>query len=120
MCIQYFIIFKGYLTQVGKISGCILAFFDLSNEVNVMNLVIAEKLGLAIWSTNIGAQKINGTIFEIYGIVIVVFSVTDQVNKVKFFQEIFLVANINPNVVLGMLFLTLTNTDIDFPERELW
>ena len=39
--------------------------------------------------------------------------------RVKFFEETFLVANVSPDVVLGMSFLTLSSVDIDFPKKEL-
>ena len=35
-------------------------------------------------------------------------------NQVRFFEETFLMANICLEVVLGMLFLTLSEADIDF------
>ena len=47
------------------------------------------------------------------------FSVTDQADRVRFFKETFLVANVSPDVVLGMPFLTLNSVDIDFPKKEL-
>ena len=50
---------------------------------------------------------------------IVAFSVTDQADKIRFFEETFLVANVNPDVILGMPFLTLSSVDIDFPKKEL-
>ena len=51
--------------------------------------------------------------------VVVAFSVTDKANRVRFFEETFLVANVSPEVVLGMLFLTLSGADVDFSGREL-
>ena len=50
---------------------------------------------------------------------IAAFSVTDQAERVKFFEETFLVANVSPDVVLRMLFLTLSGANIDFSKREL-
>ena len=47
------------------------------------------------------------------------FSVIDQVDKIKFFEEIFLVTNVSSDVVFGMLFITLSGANIDFPKREL-
>ena len=44
------------------------ALIDLSNEVNTMTPVYAAKLGLKVWKTNIGAQKIDGYIFDTFGI----------------------------------------------------
>ena len=52
--------------------------------------------------------------------VVAAFPVTNQADRVKFFEEIFLVANISPDVVLGMPFLILSGTDVDFPKRKLW
>ena len=51
--------------------------------------------------------------------VIAAFSVTDKANRVRFFEETFLVANVSPEVVLGMPFLTLSGADVDFLDREL-
>ena len=51
--------------------------------------------------------------------VVAAFLVIDQANKAKFFEETFLVANVSPNVFLGMLFLILSGADVNFPKREL-
>ena len=51
--------------------------------------------------------------------VVAAFSVEDKANRVRFFEETFLVANVSPEVVLGMLFLTLSGTDVDFSGQEL-
>ena len=95
------------------------ALFNLDSEVNTINLAFAEKLGLVVQSTNIGAQKIDGTIFEIYRMVVAAFSVIDQANKVKFFKKTFLVVNISPDIVVKILFLSLSNANVDFPKKEL-
>ena len=96
-----------------------LALLDLGSEINVMHLTFAEKLGLVIQITNIGTQKINGTIFETYKMVVAAFSVIDQANRVRFFEKTFLVAYVSPDIVFGMLFLTLSGADIDFLKRKL-
>ena len=44
---------------------------------------------------------------------------TDKENRVRFFEETFLVANVSPEVVLGMSFLTFSSADVDFLDREL-
>ena len=56
---------------------------------------------------------------DTFGIVVVAFSVTDKANQVRFFEETFLVANVSPEVVLGMPFLTLSSVDVNFLGREL-
>ena len=70
-------------------------------------------------STNVKAQKIDGTTFQTYKVIVAAFSVIDQVNRIKFFEETFLVANVNPDGVFGMLFFILSGADVDFPKREL-
>ena len=117
--IQYPIIFLSNVTQNGSALDLVLALFDLSSEVNTMHLAFVKRLGLVIQTINVGAQKINGTTFETYRMVVAAFLVTDQANKVKFFEEIFLVVNISPDVVFGMSFLTLSDADVNFLKREL-
>ena len=43
----------------------------------------------------------------------------DKGGKPRFFQEIFLVADIKFEVILGMLFLKISNTDMVFDEEIL-
>ena len=52
--------------------------------------------------------------------VVAAFSVTDLADKVRFFEETFLVANVSPDVVLGIFFFTLSGADVNFPKKELW
>ena len=51
---------------------------------------------------------------DIYEIIVTVFLITDKANWVRFFKKTFLVANIRLEVILGILFLTLSNADVDF------
>ena len=57
---------------------------------------------------------------DIYEMVIAAFSMTDKANEVWFFEETFLVPNVSLEIVLKMLFLTLSGIDIDFLGWELW
>ena len=54
-----------------------------------------------------------------YGMVVAAFSVVDQANRVRFFKETFLVANVSLEVVFGMFFFILSSADIHFLSREL-
>ena len=54
-----------------------LALFYSGSKVNVMYLAFAERLSLMVQTKNVSTQKIDGTIFETYGIVEAIFSVTD-------------------------------------------
>ena len=51
--------------------------------------------------------------------VVFTFTVLDKDNKEKFFEESFLLADVKPNIVLAMLFLTIKNTDINFQAWNL-
>ena len=93
--------------------------FDLGSEVNAIYSAFAKELGLFIRLTNVVAQKIDSIILDIYKIVVVAFSITDKANQVKFFKKNFLVANVSPEIVFGILFLTLSNANIDFLDWEL-
>ena len=92
--------------------------FDSGSEVNAIYPTFAKELGLSIKSTDVGAQKIDGTTLDTFGMVVAAFSVTDKANRVRFFELTFLVANVSLEVVFGMLFLTLSGADFDFLDRE--
>ena len=96
------------------------ALIDSGSEVNAIHLSFAKQLGLPIRSTDVGAQKIDGTTLDIHGIVVAAFLMVDKANQVKFFEVTFLMANVSPEVVLGMAFLTLSGADDDFSGQELW
>ena len=46
--------------------------------------------------------------------VVFTFSVLDKDGKERFFEENFLLADVKPEIVLGMFFLTMSNADINF------
>ncbi len=51
--------------------------------------------------------------------VVSTFFVSDKDGRERFFKESFLLANVKPEIVLGMLFLTMSNADVDFQARNL-
>lgn len=83
-----------------------------------MHPVFAESFGFVMQSTNVGINKIDSPILEIYKIVIAVFLVSDQTERVKLFKETFLVANVNPNMVLGIPFFALSGANVDFQKKS--
>ena len=119
-CIQYLIVFPGGVTQDCSALDPVSALIDSGSGVNTMYPTFAKKLGFAVQTTKVGTHKIDGTTFETYGMVIAAFSVTDQANKVRFFEETFLIPNVSPDVVFGMPFFTLSDADVDFPKKKLW
>ncbi len=51
--------------------------------------------------------------------VVSTFSVLDKDGRERFFEESFLLADVSPDIVLGMPFLTMSNADVDFQARDL-
>ena len=51
---------------------------------------------------------------DTYGMLIAAFLIRDKANQIKFFKEIFLVANVSPEVVLGIFIFILNSANIDF------
>ncbi len=84
-----------------------------------MSQAFAQQLGLKICKTNIGTQKIDSTTLETYGMIVSTFSILDKNSRERFFEESFLLADVKPDRVLGMLFLTMSNIDIDFHTQDL-
>ncbi len=107
--IQYFVTFKDQTE----------ALLDSRSEVKAMSQVFAQQLGLKICKTNVGAQKIDSTTLEIYGMVVSTFLVLDKDEKERFFEESFILADVRPDIVLGMSFLTMSNADVDFQAWDL-
>ena len=108
-----------YLIQFRKDKDNIQALLNSDSEINAMNPAYAKKLRLRIGQTDVGAQKIDRSHLNTFGMVIADFSLQDKLRKIRFFQETFLIADTRMEIVLGMLFLTLSNADIPFVEREL-
>ena len=112
-CIHYLVQFKWNITRVQ-------ALIDLESEVNTIYPFFAKQLGFSIWPTDVGPQKIDGTTLDTHKIVVVAFSVVYKANWVRFFEKTFLVANVSPEVVFEILFLTLSGANIDFSDQKLW
>ena len=72
-CIRYPITFR-------KKSVSMSALLDSSSEVNAIHPFFAQKLRISIRPTDVGAQKIDGTMLDTFGMVVSAFSVTDKAN----------------------------------------
>ena len=108
-----------YPLRFQKDNADVKDLIDSGNEVNAMLPAYTLKLGLKIYHTDVGAQKIDGYALEIFGIVLANIQMEDKLGRARFFQETFLLADISVEVVLGMPFLTLSNADVQFEEKEL-
>ena len=84
-----------------------------------MHLIYAMKLDFCTKKINISMQKIDESYLNIFEIIIVYCLVKDTLRKVYFFQKLFLLANINLEIVLEIFFLSLNKGDIRFAEKKL-
>ena len=64
-------------------------------------------------------QKIDSTTLKTYEIVVFIFSILDKDSRERFFKKNFLLADVKPDIMLKMLFLTMSNADIDFQAQDL-
>ena len=96
-----------------------LALFDSDNKVNAIQLTFAKILELFIRLTDVKVQKIDGTMLDIYEIVVTNFLVTDKANQLRLFEKTFWIANVSLEIVYGMLFLNLSSANIDFLDQKL-
>ena len=102
-----------YLVQFQKDkSKDVLALLNSRSKVNAMTPAYAAQLGLKAQKTNIIVQKIDGSLLTTYSMFIAAFQVLDKLGHCRFFQKTFLLTNISMKVVLGMLFLNFSKTDV--------
>lgn len=94
------------------------ALINSGSKINAMIPAYSSKLGVRIRWTNVGAQKINDSTFKTFRMVLASFQVETKLEKARFFQQTFLLANSNIKMVLGMPLLTLSNANILFLEQE--
>lgn len=76
-------------------------------------------LGFTLWKMDISIQKINSCTSINYEMIIAEFSVQKKLGKVLLFEETFLVSDTSIKVVLEMPFLTFSDVDTRFAEKEL-
>lgn len=74
-----------YTIQFIKNQVKIQALIDSRNEVNAMTPIYASKLDLKVCFTNVGAQKIDDSTFEIFEIVLASFEIKENLRKTRFF-----------------------------------
>ena len=92
---------------------------DSGSKVNAMSPAYVQKLDLHIRKTNVGAQNIDASTIETFGMVIVNFQVEDKGSRSRFFQETFFMADTKFEVILEMPFLKINNADMAFSKETL-
>lgn len=91
---------------------------NFGSEVNAMTSAYIAKLGFTPRITNIGTQKIDGSVLETYGMVPAEFSIYNKLNKAWFLEETFLLTDINMKMVLRTSFLFLSNENLQFGTKK--
>ena len=82
-----------YPVQFQKDKGAtIWAFINSGSKINSMTPAYIKQLGLQVQKTDVGAQRIDGTLFQTFRMVIPSFQVEDKFDRAWFFQELFLLA----------------------------
>ena len=92
---------------------------NTGSKIIAINLAFAQKLGIYIQKINIEAWKINSSIFKIFGIVITDFQMKNKNGILRFFHEIFLLADTYFEIILRKSFLKISNADVLFSEKTL-
>ena len=77
-CVHYPLHFR-------KNTADVRALIDSGSEVNAMTPAYSSKLGLWVYRTNVGAQKIDSSTLQTFGMVLANFQVEDKLRKTRFF-----------------------------------
>lgn len=64
-------------------------------------------------------KKIDGLLLKTYEMITTEFSIPDKLGRARFFEETFLLADTNIEVVLGISFFSLNNTNLQFSAGKL-
>lgn len=84
-----------------------------------MSHTFASQLGLKIWKTYVGAQKMNTTTIDTDEMIFSIFSMSNKNAKKRFFEERFLLADVKPDMIFSISFLIISNVNIDFQAQNL-
>lgn len=79
------ILYIYYLVCFQKDQDKVLALISSRSEVNAMTPTYISKLGLKVCLTNFKAEKVDGSIFKIFDMVLASFQVEDKLRKSRFF-----------------------------------
>lgn len=69
-------------------------------------------LGFQVCQTNIKAQQIDSSTFKIFKMILASFQIENNLKRVWFFQQTFLLTDTSIEIILKMLFFILSNVDI--------
>lgn len=89
------------------------------NKINAMTLAYVVKLYLISWITIVGTQKIGSLSLKTYKMLAIEVLIHNKLAKVWYFKKTFLLVETSIEVVLGMVFLFFSNTNLQFGTRKL-
>lgn len=95
----------------------VMALLNFKTKVSSITLAYITKLGLGSRLINVNIEKIDNLILETYDMTLASFLLQDSLEKIQFFKKTFLLANTHMKMILGMLFLLFSNTDVKFIEQ---
>lgn len=79
----------------------------------------AMKLGFRICKTDVSAQKIDRSRMETDKMIIALFQVVNKNKNSCFLEETFSMADSSMDVVFRMLFISLSNVEVNLNNRKL-
>ncbi len=84
-----------------------------------MTPAYAVERGIITRKTSVRVQKNDGLPPKTYSMTLARFSLQDNLGRVWFFEETFLLPDISMDIVLKLFFLALSNVDFQFYTEEL-
>lgn len=84
------------------------------SEVNAITPAYASKLGLKVCFIDVRVQKIDGSTLEKFEMVLASFQVENSLEKTRYFQKTFSIANPNAKVILRMIILEFSKVNAEF------
>ncbi len=90
------------------------------SKVNTINQVFVLKISLKTRKTNIRAQKIDNIILETYEIIVFTFSLFNKDKSIRIFEYIVLLVNIYLDIILEIVFLMISNANINFEAEDIY
>lgn len=114
-----YILYIYYLINLKKNQVKAQLLINFGSKINAITWSYVNKLGLKICATDVEAQKIDSSIPETFGIILASFPMENKLERVRFFQETFLVADTSIDVILRIFFPILSNANVVFKNQKL-
>lgn len=95
-------------------SNKVQTLINSNSEVNEIFLAYTAKIDFTTHKTNIGVQKIEGLVLETYSMALACFLLFNSLGRVRFIEKTLILVNSHVEIILGMLFLPLSNVNVEF------